>query len=106
MKKAPKNQSFAYVDLFEPRRKKKRQPQAPQFIVKHKDTGEILAVVEADDALIAYERFERVKVLIRKSFFKPDVLLITEHDTASQCPHAFFSNLFFDVLDASEAPKH
>jgi hypothetical protein len=106
MKKAPKNQSFAYVDSFEPRRKKKCQPPAPQFIVKHRDNGEILAVIEAEDALIAYERFERVKLLIRKSFFKPDILLITEHDSSAPCSHAFFSNIFFDVLDASEALKH
>jgi hypothetical protein len=101
----PKKLPFPFTDGY-PARRNLKKPPAARFCIADKATGEIIAVIEAEDALKAYARFDRVKAIIRKTFYTSEILSVKEQDPETPCHSAFFANGFFDMLDASDALKH
>lgn len=84
-----------------------KPPKAPRWRIVDADTGLAVAIVEAADEFDAFTRYKRAKAVLRSDRFATTSVSVREQSPrASATDCAFFSGLFFDVLDASEVLKN
>jgi hypothetical protein len=83
------------------------KPQLPRFRVIDAATGQIVAVVEADELLAAQRRFERVRAHVEFIERRKIALYsLQPHSPEDPIRCSCFLDGYFEVLDEALRPRH